>query len=277
MKGSLNLQVTYDTTRSPSGDRRYDFVTKVTGDPILDHLSLAERQAFDSGIAYQVNEMLAGAHRISIPKEEWVLIDVAVLIFEMSLRSEIPSVDYHPFNRPDWREFTYSDMDSVWAFIHRIITEIFGDELAKHFRFPDGKIKTIGNHFLRLIVKEYITRHRPIRVTEREEEVIESVISFMRKVTSKTPGMEMHSYESGIIKSLLTDLYSFTQDEMILLFDVHGKRSLACYFENFSYLTENQIFGIAQRAMIDPKIFLSQVIATAKVLESNNHERDQQQ
>lgn len=267
MKGSLNLQIDYDTTRTPSGDRRYDFVTKVNGDPILDQLSLAERQAFDMGIADHVNEMLAGTHRISVPKEKWLFKDVALLLcwFNRSLSS-------YYLQYSNWREVISEkiELDAVWKNVEAAVSESMGDEFANLLKFPDPKIKYIGDTFLRNILKVQFSKD--CRLNCYQFDGVDDLIVFLRKQIGITPETLYHGYNIHIVSGLLKETYSFTEDELIFLFDRDGKRSLARYFEEPGYVEENQIKFIAKRAEIDPDVFLSQVIATAKVSGSNDNE-----
>lgn len=275
MKGSLNIQVDYDTTRTPSGDYRYDFVTKVKGDPILDQLSLAERQAFDTGIAFNVNEMLAGVHRILIPKEGWLFEDVAKILSWFKQGSYRLYLQQYP----EWREEIVSrkGIDFIWRNIESAVSETMGDDFAKLLKFPDAKIKVIGERYLKKIVTAQFNKDMDLLYSGEETDTVDKLIVFMRKQMEIRPGTVYHGYNINIVVELLKEIYAVTEDELIFLFECNGKRSLSRYFEEIRYIQESQIKFIAKRAEINPDVFLSQVIATAKVLDAKDHERDQQQ
>lgn len=274
MKGSLNIQVDYDTTRTPSGDNRFDFVTKVKGDPILDQLSLAERQAFDNGIAHNVNEMLAGVHRILFPKEGWLFEDVAKILSWFKQGGYRLYLQY-----PDWREEIVSrkGIEYIWRNIESTVSETMGDDFAKLLKFPDAKIKVINGRYLKKIVTAHFKKDMDLLYSGEETDTVDKLIVFMRKQMETKPDTVQHGYNINIVAELLKEIYAVTEDELIFLFECDGKRSLSRYFEGIRYLQENQIKFIANRAEIDPDVFLSQVIATAKVLDAKDHERDQQQ
>lgn len=275
MKGSLNIQVDYDTARTPSGDYRYDFVTKVKGDPILDQLSLAERQAFDTGIAFNVNEMLAGVHRILIPKEGWLFEDVAKILSWFKQGSYRLYLQQYP----EWREEIVSrkGIDFIWRNIESAVSETMGDDFAKLLKFPDAKIKVIGERYLKKIVTAQFNKDMDLLYSGEETDTVDKLIVFMRKQMEIRPGTVYHGYNINIVVELLKEIYAVTEDELIFLFECNGKRSLSRYFEEIRYIQESQIKFIAKRAEINPDVFLSQVIATAKVLDAKDHERDQQQ
>lgn len=274
MKGSLNIQVDYDTARTPSGDYRSDFVTKVKGDPILDQLSLAERQAFDTGIAQNVNEMLVGVHRTLIPKEEWLFEDVAKILFWFKRGSYRLYLQY-----PDWREriVSLTSIEYIWRNIESTVSETMGDDFAKLLKFPDAKIKVIGERYLKKIVTAHFNKDMDLLYSGEETDTVDKLIVFMRKQMEIKPGTVYHGYNINIVVKLLKEIYAVTEDELIFLFECNGKRSLSRYFEGIRYVQESQIKFIAKRAEINPDVFLSQVIATAKVLDAKDHERDQQQ
>jgi len=275
MKGSLNIQVDYDTTRTPSGDYRSDFVTKVKGDPILDQLSLAERQTFDTGIAQNVNEMLAGVHRILIPKEGWLFEDVAKILFWFKQGSYRLYLQQYP----DWREriVSLTSIEYIWRNIESAVSETMGDDFAKLLKFPDAKIKVIGERYLKKIVTAQFNKDMDLICSGEETDTVDKLIVFMRKQMEIKPGTVHHGYNINIVVELLKETYAVTEDELIFLFGCNGKRSLSRYFEEIRYVQEGQIKFIAKRAEINPDVFLSQVIATAKVLDAKDHERDQQQ
>lgn len=267
MKGSLNLQIDYDTTRLPSGDRRYDFVTKVNGDPILDQLSLNERQTFDMGIANHVNEMLAGTHRILVPKEKWLFEDVCIILYclnKMFLN--------HVFQFEYWREMVSEiiKIDDAWKNIEQAVSESISDDFANLLKFPNPKIKYISDIYLRKILKAQFNIDSTF--SRYKIDNVDDLIVFLREKIVITTKTLHHAYSVNIISELLKETYSFTEDELIFLLSCDDKLSLAKYIDEPSYVGEDQIRFIAKKADIDPEVFLSQVIATSKVLCSKRHE-----
>lgn len=276
MKGSLNIQVTYDTTRSPSGDHRYDFVTKVSGDPILDQLSLAERQAFDLSIAGSVNEMLAGVHRILVPKEEWLFEDVAIVLFSF-LEQGFYSTPLSPGPLdPDWKRHVLrrNSFAEIWSFTSPFVCSAIGETLADLLKFPDAEIKYISHRYLRLILDAYFKEHHAY--SHNHFDNVDDLIDGIRDILNITPDTVYQKHSLDVIRVLLKETYSFTDDELVYILSKDPSHPVLPH-DNFNRVDDKAVEFIARRARLDPNVFLSQVIATHKVLETRDHERDQQQ